>query len=225
MREDGDDEAQMMDIDFVEMLEYGMPPAFGFGMSERVFWYFENVTAREGVPFPPMRWGLDNTTKTIYKDIIQYIDHSTDKVVKNTKQDLSKKFVTVLNEDLSGWKLLNTTSHLTAMLGNTLEKGSVVSRLSFETKDGVSLPANSQYPCVAMSAKQSQLHKLAQELIKRDDVKYLIFTMDMIDTGIDEKLAKVYAEKELEDLDICGIGILGDTDKIKELTGKFSLWK
>jgi len=38
MREAGDDEAQMLDIDFVEMLEYGMPPACGFGYSERLFW-------------------------------------------------------------------------------------------------------------------------------------------------------------------------------------------
>lgn len=55
MRDAGDDEAQMMDIDFVEMLEYGMPPACGFGYSERLFWMLEGVTAREGVPFPHLR--------------------------------------------------------------------------------------------------------------------------------------------------------------------------
>ncbi len=225
MRESGDDEAQMMDIDFVEMLEYGMPPAFGFGMSERVFWYFENVTAREGVPFPPMRWGLDNSTKTIYKDIIQYIDHNSGENTKVKKQDLSKKFVTVLNEELSGWKLLNTASHLTAMLGNTLEKGEVVSRNTFTTKEGLELPANSQFPVVAVSAKQAQLQKLALDVLKRKDIKYLIYTMDMIDTGIDDKLAKVYSESELKNLNICGIGIFADTSIIKELTGKFSLWK
>lgn len=37
MRDGGDDEAMMLDIDFVEMLEYGMPPACGLGYSERVF--------------------------------------------------------------------------------------------------------------------------------------------------------------------------------------------
>jgi lysyl-tRNA synthetase class 2 len=55
MREEGDEEAQMMDEDFVEMLEYGMPPTFGWGHSERNFWIFEGVSAREGVPFPPMK--------------------------------------------------------------------------------------------------------------------------------------------------------------------------
>ena len=66
MRDAGDEEAQMLDIDFVEMLEYGMPPAVGFGMSERVFWIFEGVTAREGTPFPLTRRHLSGTTKKIY---------------------------------------------------------------------------------------------------------------------------------------------------------------
>lgn len=69
MRDDGDDEAMMLDIDFVEMLEYGMPPACGLGFSERVFWIFEGVTAREGVPFPQLRSEIDETTKTIYPNV------------------------------------------------------------------------------------------------------------------------------------------------------------
>lgn len=69
MREAGDDEAMMLDIDFVEMLEYGMPPACGWGYSERVFWIFDGVTAREGVPFPQLRSDIDNTTRDIYPNI------------------------------------------------------------------------------------------------------------------------------------------------------------
>jgi lysyl-tRNA synthetase class 2 len=69
MRESGDDEAMMLDIDFVEMLEYGMPPACGWGLSERVFWIFEGVTAREGVPFPQLRAEIDSTTREIYSNI------------------------------------------------------------------------------------------------------------------------------------------------------------
>ncbi len=52
MRDAGDDEAQMLDQDFVEMLEYGMPPACGWGNSERNFWLLEGVSGREAVPFP-----------------------------------------------------------------------------------------------------------------------------------------------------------------------------
>jgi lysyl-tRNA synthetase class 2 len=69
MRDEGDDEAMMLDIDYVEMLEYGMPPTCGLGFSERVFWVFEGVTAREGVPFPQLRAEVDEVTKLIYSDL------------------------------------------------------------------------------------------------------------------------------------------------------------
>lgn len=69
MRDAGDDEAMMLDIDYVEMLEYGMPPSVGWGWSERVFWIFEGVTAREGVPFPQLRVEYDQTTRDIYPDV------------------------------------------------------------------------------------------------------------------------------------------------------------
>jgi len=69
MRNQGDEEAQMLDIDFVEMLEFGMPPATGWGYSERFFWMLEGVTAREGVPFPQLRFEIDKVTRGIYPDV------------------------------------------------------------------------------------------------------------------------------------------------------------
>jgi lysyl-tRNA synthetase class 2 len=69
MRDAGDEEAQMLDIDFVEMLEYGMPPTCGWGHSERAFWIFEGVTAREGVPFPQLRRDIDDVTRSIYPNV------------------------------------------------------------------------------------------------------------------------------------------------------------
>lgn len=69
MRDAGDNEAQMLDIDYVEALEYGMPPACGLGYSERIFWSLEGITAREGVPFPQLRHEIDETTKNIYPDV------------------------------------------------------------------------------------------------------------------------------------------------------------
>lgn len=46
-----------MDEDFVEALEYGMPPAAGFGMSERLFSMLAGKSIREMVFFPTMRPG------------------------------------------------------------------------------------------------------------------------------------------------------------------------
>jgi len=55
LREEGDKEAQMYNDEFVEALEYGMPPTCGFGMSERVFAFLEGVNVREAQIFPLMR--------------------------------------------------------------------------------------------------------------------------------------------------------------------------
>jgi len=65
-RDAGDDESQMMDIDFVEMLEYGMPPVSGYGHSERLFAFLEGLSVREATAFPQMRHKIDDTTKDIY---------------------------------------------------------------------------------------------------------------------------------------------------------------
>lgn len=98
MREGGDKEAHMMDIDFVEMLEYGMPPAVGFGITERVFWFFENVSPKEAVPFPMMKYEIDDNTRKIYKDIIKYVENArkfdsvkTKEKIENKKNDLKKQ--------------------------------------------------------------------------------------------------------------------------------------
>ena len=55
LREQGDEEAQRMDKDYVEALKHGMPPAFGFGVSERLFSFLENKPIRETVIFPLMK--------------------------------------------------------------------------------------------------------------------------------------------------------------------------
>lgn len=68
----------MLDVDFVEMLEYGMPPTSGWGHSERVFWFLENVTAREGTLFPQMKFDITDENRKIY--------NLPEKVVKKAKK-------------------------------------------------------------------------------------------------------------------------------------------
>ncbi len=53
--EAGDAEAMMPDFEYVEMLEYGMPPTFGFGGGERLFSTLAGVTIREAQLFPLMK--------------------------------------------------------------------------------------------------------------------------------------------------------------------------
>ncbi len=95
LRESGDDEAQMLDIDFVEMLEYGMPPVSGYGHSERVFWFLEDITAREGTLFPLMRYHIDDTTKKIYGSVVR------DDIVAITHEEKVSTSVTVATNNIN----------------------------------------------------------------------------------------------------------------------------
>ncbi len=55
LRKAGDEEAQMADWDFIEALEYGMPPTAGFGLSERLFAKLVGKSMREVVFFPTVK--------------------------------------------------------------------------------------------------------------------------------------------------------------------------
>jgi lysyl-tRNA synthetase class 2 len=55
LRAQGDVEAQRLDESFLEALEYGMPPAAGFGFSERLFSVLMDKSIRETVYFPQMK--------------------------------------------------------------------------------------------------------------------------------------------------------------------------
>ncbi len=53
--EAGDTEAMMPDDEFVEMLEHGMPPTFGFAYGDRLFSFLADKPIRETQMFPLMR--------------------------------------------------------------------------------------------------------------------------------------------------------------------------
>jgi lysyl-tRNA synthetase, class II len=53
--EQGDEEAMMSDDEYVEMMEHGMPPTFGFGFGERFFAFLIDKPIRETQLFPLMR--------------------------------------------------------------------------------------------------------------------------------------------------------------------------
>ena len=55
LREAGDKEAQMLDEDYLEAMETGMPPTAGFAYSERLFAVLAGLSVREAVIFPLMR--------------------------------------------------------------------------------------------------------------------------------------------------------------------------
>lgn len=227
-REKGDQEAQMLDLDFVEMLEYGMPPTSGYAHSERLFWFLENITAREGTLFPQMKNLIDPLTLKMYglksNNLPDSNRQSTNSNNNNIPDEHSKRFVAVLSKKVEIGKLVNALGHMTAGLvgGYTDPKGMYF--LMYEDKDGGVHPNISHFPLIVLEADNSnKIRTLRNQAIEKN-IPFTDFTSTMtIGTSKEQQNAtKNSQEKNLEYIGIC---LFGTTEELKELTKKFSLFK
>lgn len=223
LRAAGDEEAQMLDIDFVEMLEYGMPPATGWSYSERFFWMFEGVTAREGVPFPQLRHEIDEVTKATYPEV--YSKQAVRKKGETLRpQDFSHKIIVVVNKELEPWQAANAIAHMTAIIGNELEKDKLVSGDYFVGNDDVAIPRNSQYPIIVMKGGEKDLHKLHSE-VQQANLLHHVFIKEMQDTTNDEEIVKTLEKQGITDTTFYGVTLFAANDIADKLTKSFQLFK
>jgi lysyl-tRNA synthetase class 2 len=103
LKDAGDEEAQSKDDEFVEALEYGMPPTCGFGMSERVFSFLMNKTIRECQIFPLMK-PKDANHVSQSKDKPSFAKASTSAKATADKAKISDEDVEKMNAELGDLK-------------------------------------------------------------------------------------------------------------------------
>jgi lysyl-tRNA synthetase class 2 len=202
MRDQGDAEAQMYDHDFVEALEFGMPPVTGFGVSERLFSFLADKPIRETVLFPLLR---------------------PDEQTREVKQDFDHKIAIFIDSEIPGWQIMNTSGHIAAFLGNKMTSDFDTGK-NFLSKDGLSLPRNSQHPIVTLKAGKAEL-KYLLERVRNSGLLYIAYVPEMMETSDDKKLAHLLSQKTDAEMDYAGIGIFGPKEQVEELTKGFSLWE
>ena len=207
LRDAGDEEAQMFDHEFVEALEYGMPPTCGFGMSERVFAFLMNKSARECQTFPLMR------PKTLAE-------------VKTNKSKDTKIAVAIINKgsELKSWEELNTIAHLNAAFGARIGKQLFLQDL-IETKDNQKIKLNIQHAInIKEAAKNVELINLIKEA-KDNQLEIAEFTREMLETTDDKKVIERTKNKNLKEVEYLGVLIFGKKSLVEKLTEKFILYE
>ncbi|MFB6182355.1 MAG: lysine--tRNA ligase [Candidatus Magasanikbacteria bacterium] len=199
LREQGDSEAQMHDKDFVEALEHGMPPTTGFGMSVRVFSFFEDKPIRECVMFPLTR-----------------------KKDGNEGQIKVSHAVILDNENIPNWLKLNTTAHLSASLA--ARKGEkMISVEDSITKDKKNIPMNTKDAIVVKETEsQESLHNLKQSA-EDSGLDVTCFTEEMKETSNNKKIKERQEKKKEDEIKYYGILVHGPKKEVEDVTGKFDL--
>lgn len=232
MRDAGDDEAMMLDIDYVEALEYAMPPACGWGDSERLFWSLEGVTAREGVIFPQLRREIDEVTKGIYPDVMAVLKGgaakrsnilSPDSSLASEEHRLAYQMVVILNKQVETGRLINAANHAVAGLIGTSPNPGQFNFLEYRDKTGELDAIIMHHPAIILQAGNSR------ELLKayRKAAQLNLPTNVFIETmtlGSSQEEMDILKDNTIEDLDFWGVVLFGKTEEVRKVTKDFQLF-
>lgn len=144
--------------------------------------------------------------------------------MNNLPDENTKRFVAVLNKKIETGKLMNALGHMTAGLAGGYGKQDEMCFLQYEDKDNGKHPNISHFPFIVLKADNSnQIRVVRQEAIKRG-VIFTDFTSTMTVGTSQEQQNKTKDTPEAE-LEYYGICLFGQTQELKEFTGKFSLFQ
>jgi lysyl-tRNA synthetase, class II len=202
-RDGGDDEAMMIDYDYVQALEIGMPPTAGFAYSERLFSVLSQKPIRECTAFPLMKRKEVNTAGKSKKTMVAHC-------------------VLLDTPEVPNWSKLNAAAHLSASFASR-EGKKLIHIDSSKTTDGVEIPMNIQHAIMMKTtddkANLVELKKLAED----NGLVVACFTEEMRGSSNDEKVKAKQEVKSLDEIGFLGILVFGEKSKVEELTNKFEL--
>ena len=200
-RDGGDDEAMMIDEDFVEALEIGMPPTAGFAFSERVFSVLLQKPIRETTPFPLMK----------------------SKKEPNPEKSKTTKVAHIIildSPEIPTWAKLNTAAHLSASLAARIGKN-LIEIDSSSTKDKVKIPMNIQHAIVMKSASQALDILTLKNQAEEVGLEISLFTKEMLDSSSDLKVKEAQSSKNSSEIGWLGICIFGKKNLVEDLTQNY----
>lgn len=142
----------------------------------------------------------------------------------NLPDENSKRFVAVLNKKAELGRLMNALGHATAGLAGKSGLADEMCFLMYEDKDGGSHPNISHFPFIVLKADNSNKIRKVREAALEKGIAFSDFTTTMTIGTSAEQQANTRNTPESE-LEYLGIVLFGGTEELKEITGKFSLFK
>ncbi len=206
----GDDEAMMPDWEFVEMLEYGMPPTCGFGFGERLFAFLENKTLREVTLFPLMkpREG-EQITETLSKK-------------KAEKLYRSMKTVVIADPSKGVGVTANAIGQLGIEIGNfSKEKLTMITHLMDADERPHYVPA--LYPMTNYAGSQKQMSDFVMKCHEQG-IQIFDFSEIMRKEHIDAKLLEKYKEQKTDEIEYIAVGAVVPKDFEKDFLDGLELF-
>lgn len=197
MREAGDDEAQRLDEEYLADMEFGMPPAFGFGVSERLFAFLEGKPIHECQLFPLLRPAGNILSK------------------KEAEKKYRSKRLVVIADPHAGY---GVTANAIGQLGISI--GGFSNEKLFDAKtlkdaDGNRHYVDGLYPMVNLAGDQQTMAAFVQKCYVAN-IQLFDFSDIMRKAHSDEEMLKGYAEKKTNDIGYLAVGALVPADFEKE---------
>jgi lysyl-tRNA synthetase, class II len=206
LMKDGDDEAHPLDENYLEALEYGLPPncGIGIGVDRMIMLLTEQESIRDIILFPTMR----------------PVNTQNEKKVKETRIA-----VALINKGLKlkAWEEMNTVAHLNASFAARIGK-SLFMQDEIVTKDDKHIKLNIQHAIMIKTANSNKELLKLLDIARDKGVKVSEFTREMIETTDDKKVVDWTKDKKQNEIDYLGILLFGKKSVVDQLTEEFDLY-